>query len=50
VVEKPCGQARGRIAGHFAAGVSEPVLARAVAYWSNVDPVLGATIAKAFGQ
>jgi catalase len=33
------------IVGHLKAGVSEPVLARAIEYWRNVDRKLGDRIA-----
>ncbi|MGI8646648.1 MAG: catalase [Acidimicrobiales bacterium] len=36
----------GNIAGHLSAGVSQPVLERALIYWQNVDPDLGAAVAK----
>lgn len=35
------------IAGHLKAGVSEPVLERALEYWHNVDAELGDRVAKA---
>ena len=35
------------IAGHLKAGVSEPVLKRALEYWHNVDAELGDRVAKA---
>jgi len=45
--------ARGRlaanIAGHLGAGVSQPVLARAIEYWRQVDPDLGARVATLTG-
>ena len=46
--------ARGRlvanVAGHLRNGVSEPVLSRAIEYWRQVDPDLGARVAKAAGS
>jgi len=33
------------IIGHLSAGVSEPILQRAVEYWRNVDKNLGDKIA-----
>ena len=38
------------IAGHLGAGVSPPVLERALQYWRNVDADLGARIATALNQ
>jgi len=35
------------VAGHLSAGVSEPVLLRAFAYWKNIDPQIGARIEQA---
>ncbi|MGH9088912.1 MAG: catalase [Acidimicrobiales bacterium] len=37
----------GNIAGHLSAGVTEPVLGRAVEYWRKVDPDVGARVATA---
>lgn len=37
----------GNIAGHLSAGVTEPVLGRALDYWSRIDAELGARVAKA---
>jgi catalase len=34
------------IVGHLGNGVTEPVLGRALEYWRNVDPELGAAVAK----
>ena len=34
------------VVGHLAAGVSEPVLQRAFAYWRNIDKEIGDRIAK----
>ncbi|MBX6370630.1 MAG: catalase [Acidothermus sp.] len=38
------------ITRHLKAGVSTPVLERAFEYWRNVDPDLGARVAKNFGR
>jgi catalase len=35
----------GNIVGHLKGGVSKPVLARALEYWSKVDKALGERIA-----
>ncbi|MEX0606766.1 MAG: catalase-related domain-containing protein, partial [Halofilum sp. (in: g-proteobacteria)] len=32
------------VAGHLSAGVTEPVLERAIQYWKNVDAEIGARI------
>ncbi len=39
----------GNIVGHLSAGVSGPVLQRAVAYWRSVDKSLGDTVAAGVG-
>ncbi len=36
----------GNISGHLKQDVVEPVLSRAIEYWRNVDPDLGARVAK----
>jgi catalase len=38
------------ITNHLSDGVSDPVLARALDYWRNVDPDLGARVAKVMGN
>lgn len=38
------------VVGHLSAGVSEPVLERALAYWRNIDKVVGDRIAKGMGK
>jgi catalase len=40
----------GNIVAHVSAGVQEPVLGRVLEYWRNVDPDLGARVAKALGR
>jgi catalase len=40
----------GNIVGHLSKGVEADVLARAVDYWRNVDPDLGARVAKGTGN
>jgi catalase len=37
------------IAGHLSQGVVEPVLSRAIDYWTNVDPDLGSDVAARVG-
>jgi catalase len=36
----------GNVVGHLLDGVSKPVLERAFAYWTNIDPVVGKRIAE----
>ncbi len=38
------------VAGHLAAGVSEPVLSRALEYWRNIDSEIGERIASELGK
>jgi catalase len=38
------------VAGHLTNVVSDSVLERALAYWRNVDPALGANVAKVLGK
>jgi catalase len=38
------------IVGHFKSGVKEPVLARAIKYWSNVDTDLGERVKRAVAR
>lgn len=38
------------VVGHLSAGVSEPVLERALAYWRNIDKDVGDRIAKGMGK
>jgi catalase len=38
------------VVGHLKDGVTEPVLARAFAYWRNIDQAVGDRIAKGVGE